>query len=1053
MQNPFDKFDAVESGQTPVDLTQVKTEEKVNPFDQFGGGTNLPKEATPYVTSEGSDRPIEYSPFLFLEPLNRLGDWLGVTENADYRETDDGRRINRIDEIAAAWDTGSADLGRWGRAIDAFVPTSTWVDADGNELGPLNSPSAQAASLMEGARLMSARERYGDAYVDTMTLQERITHLEKLRLQGAEARHTNTLDMQTEIGVDKTSSVIGNVAAELITPTTLIPLGRGLKVMAGAGAAIAGQSELSRQTTTGDYDLVSLGLHTAAGGLLTPVVGAPIRSTKAAATAAKNTVNYVTNKTKALAGKKGSTKAANSVVAKMNDLVADKVINNVPEAEILPAVFKELGLKDKDALVIFGTSTLGKPIIPTIDDAAKVVAARSNPLASTTRVGKAWDTMMAPLQSVIRLNSPKVGNLIREFEFRSAVNTAQTQEKATPFLAFASRIIKKEKDPAIRAKYDEMETALMNGQFKTAFKIGDEYFPDIIKQFKKVDPETGVTGAGAIPNLLDDIHRRALAAGIKVGKRVNYFPRVVKDLQGIQQAVGTEGQSIAENALKKIAKKKGVEVSELEDDVITAVYNRVLSGSKTGMVKRTGASRTVQEINPKLKEFYHDAPTALTIYTQRMEREIAKRQFFNQQKSLKKVEGTENVDLSGSIGEMLGKLRKKGELNHVQEDNLRALLTARFEGGEQAMNGVLASVRDVQYMATLANFQSAMIQLADVGSSMYVNGLGNTIKQIASGRKGARISVEELGLANRTSAEFGNMDGFSKALDKTMRASLFTGVDRAGKSIFINSSFRKYSQLAEKNPEAFIKKWNPVFGDDTVKLMNSLKKGEVDDNVKLMLWNELSEVQPISLSEMPAAYLNNPNGRVFYAMKSFMLKQLGLIRKDIVQEYRKGNTKQAVENATRYALIMGTANASVQDMRNYVKSGFDTEGMTVQFDDLEEFGETMSDAVIQSLFDIIFLSKYQQERNLETGNWGQFLQSQLAPASIGIADAIGQAAVNLNSDTAADYDKVAKLLNKVPPFGNVIYTFLFGGAEEFVEKKQMREEQSKTKEALRRATS
>ena len=54
MQNPFDKFDAVESGQTPVDLTQVKTEEKVNPFDQFGGGTNLPKEATPYVTSEGS---------------------------------------------------------------------------------------------------------------------------------------------------------------------------------------------------------------------------------------------------------------------------------------------------------------------------------------------------------------------------------------------------------------------------------------------------------------------------------------------------------------------------------------------------------------------------------------------------------------------------------------------------------------------------------------------------------------------------------------------------------------------------------------------------------------------------------------------------------------------------------------------------------------------------------------------------------------------------------------------------------------------------------------
>lgn len=1025
------------------------------PVSKYGGTpvTNLPTEATPYITSEGSGRPIEYSPFLFLEPLNRLGDWLGVTENADYRETDDGRRLNRIDEIAAAWDTGSADLGRWGMAIDAYVPTSTWVDVDGNDLGPLNSPSAQAASLLDGARLMSARERYGDAYVDTMTWQERTEHLEKVRLQKAEARHTNTLDMQTEIGVDKTSDVLGNVAAELITPTTLVPLGRGLKVMAGTGALISGQSELSRQVTTGDYDLASLGLHTAAGALLTPVVGAPIRSTKATVAAAKNTVNYVTNKTKALASKTGSTKAANSVVAKMNDLIADKVVNNVPEAEILPAVFKQLGLKDKDALVVFETSTLGKPIIPTLDDAAKIVAARSNPLASTTRVGKAWDNVMSPLQSVIRLNSQKVGNLVREFEFRSAVNTAQTQEKATPFLSFASRVIKKEKDPAIRAKYDEMETALMNGQFQTAFKIGDEYFPDIIKQFKKVDPKTGVTGAGAIPNLLADIHQRALAAGIKVGKRVNFFPRVVKDLQGIQQAVGTEGQSIAENALKKIAKKKGVEVSELEDDVITAVYNSVLSGSKTGMVKRTGASRTVQEINPKLREFYHDAPTALTIYTQRMEREIAKRQFFNQQKSLKKVEGTENVDLSGSIGEMLGKLRKTGELNHVQEDNLRALLTARFEGGEQAMNGVLANMRDVQYMATLANFQSAAIQLADIGSSMYVNGLGNTIKQIASGRKGARIATTELGLANRTSAEFGTMDGFSKALDKTMRASLFSGIDRAGKSIFINSSFRKYSQLAEKNPEAFIKKWNPVFGDDTVKLMNSLKKGEVDDNVKLMLWNELSEVQPISLSEMPASYLNSPNGRVFYAMKSFMLKQLGLIRKDIVQEYRKGNTKQAIENATRYALIMGTANATVQDMRNYVKAGFDTEGMTVQFDSPEEFADTMSDAVIQSLFDIIFLSKYQKERYLEAGDIGTYVTSQLMPASEGIANSMGKAAIELTTDVEQDYDKVTKLLNKLPVAGNTIYTFLFGGAEEFIEKKQMRKEQSKRKEALRRATS
>ena len=112
----------------------------------------------------------------------------------------------------------------------------------------------------------------------------------------------------------------------------------------------------------------------------------------------KNTVNYVTNKTKAIASKTGSTKAANSVVAKMNDKIADKVVANVPEEEIIPTVLKEMGLKNKDALVVYNNSTLGAPVIPTLDDAAKVVAARNNPLASTTMIGKAWDELAAPLQ-------------------------------------------------------------------------------------------------------------------------------------------------------------------------------------------------------------------------------------------------------------------------------------------------------------------------------------------------------------------------------------------------------------------------------------------------------------------------------------------------------------------------------------------------------------------------------------------------------------------------------------------------------------------------------
>tara|TARA_R110000823_G_scaffold315644_1_gene448853 strand:+ start:937 stop:4062 length:3126 start_codon:yes stop_codon:yes gene_type:complete len=1007
-----------------------------------------PTEATPYITEEGSQRPLEFSPFLMLEPLRRLGDYLGVTDTPDYREDSEGNRITRIDELAAAWDQGSADIGRLSRATEAFAPTSVWVDAEGNDLGPVDSPSATAYSYMEGARLMSPRERYSDAFVDTMSVQERIQAIEKRRVSKAQERHANTLAVQTEIGKNTTLDTIGNVVVELGTPTSAIPVGRAIKTMVGTGSAIAGSSELTRQITSGDYDLKTLGLHTAAGSLLTPVVAAPIRSTKAVANQAKNTVNYVTNKTKALASKAGSTKAANSVVSKMNDKIADKVVANVPEAEIIPAVLKEMGLKNKDALVVYNTSTIGAPIIPTLDDAAKVVAVRNNPLASTTMIGKAWDELMAPLQQVIRLNSQKIGNLMREYEYRSAVNTADTQTKTQPFLEYTTRLLKKEKNPEIKAKYLDFQDALNNGQFKTALKISDEYFPQISKQFRKSKEGK----EGTLVTLLDDIHKRALASGMKIGRRVNFFPRVIKDLEGIQEAVGTAGVSIAEKALAKIAKKKGVEVDELDDNVVSEVYNRIIAGSKTGLpTKRTGASRTIQEVTPKLREFYHDAPTALTIYTQRMEKEIAKRQFFNQQNSLKKAEGTDTIDLSGSIGEMLAKMRRNGELNHVQEDNLRALLTARFEGGETAMNGTLAKVRDIQYMATLANFRSATIQLADVGSSVYVNGLGNTIKEIATGIKGSRLKPEDIGLLNRTSMEFGTTDGFSKALDATMRGSLFTKIDRSGKRIFINASYAKYQKIAQKNPDAFVKKWDEVFGDDTVKLMETLQKGEIDDNVKLMLWNELSEVQPISLSEMPAAYLNSPNGRVFFAMKSYMLKQLGLVRKDIVEQYRKGNKSEALVNAARYSLIMGTANATVQDVRNYVKSGFDTEGMTVDFTDASTFADTASDAWVQSLMDIMFLSKYQKERHLENGDWGQFVATQLMPASIGLTDMVGKAASEVSDDSEQDYEAVKKVVTKLPIFGQDIYTFMLGGAEKTIEKKREREAQQRRKDRLKRA--
>ena len=114
----------------------------------------------------------------------------------------------------------------------------------------------------------------------------------------------------------------------------------------------------------------------------------------------------------------------------------------------------------------------------------------------------------------------------------------------------------------------------------------------------------------------------------------------------------------------------------------------------------------------------------------------------------------------------------------------------------------------------------------------------------------------------------------------------FRAVDRLGKETLINRAFTNHVKAikTEKGLAEFRKKWTPSFGDDMPDLIEALKKGDMESNdVKLLLWHELSDMQPVSLSEMPLKYLQNPNGRTFYMLKTFTLKQFDVMRRDGIQ--------------------------------------------------------------------------------------------------------------------------------------------------------------------------
>jgi hypothetical protein len=46
------------------------------------------------------------------------------------------------------------------------------------------------------------------------------------------------------------------------------------------------------------------------------------------------------------------------------------------------------------------------------------------------------------------------------------------------------------------------------------------------------------------------------------------------------------------------------------------------------------------------------------------------------------------------------------------------------------------------------------------------------------------------------------------------------------------------------------------------------------DDVKMYLFMKLSQVQPLTQSEMPVGYLKNPNLRIFYMLKTFSIRQV-----------------------------------------------------------------------------------------------------------------------------------------------------------------------------------
>ena len=942
--------------------------------------------------------------------------------------------ISWWDQFHAAWDTTHRDTEDWGMIVEARMPMGELfipVPEDAMSAAGLATPMGLASTVV-GTEYNSPRELYGDEFMDEMSYDERLAFLRERRDRLGREGHEDVIARWEEGGESTSAQMSGTIAKTLLTPTMMLPFGKTKAAQAVIGAGIGAEISLSHQLAQEgkaleDVDVGKVAVAAAGGAVLAPAtswampyIGRGIAAGWTKSKAATNKVaEVVQNRLKDPNIR--AIEEAEKLVDRMEETLAEEVVrvgdgpfsadlawaNTVTKLELTP-----------EDLIRAQQHTPRKAYIPNLKEAEALVRNMANPTVTKTKLGKAVDAIVTPISTRLGEISTSSKNSLRKMEMSTHIRVAENLDALGTFLKTSSKLAGKR--GAARTHFTHLENALFNGKTDEAQEIVDKFIPELAGELPK------------ITEVLNKLWVDAKSAGMDVGFLAGYFPRKIKPGKrgDLLKALGPSRNKKVSDALQQEAERLGLHSSAaLDDDVADVVINRILMGETqragTGGALGFTRHRVIQNLDPSLQRFYLSAPESLSYYIGKTGREIEQRNFFGAKNIVRKP-GRNEIDLQATTMKYAEKQGAKEGLTGDQKDDLAMLLYARFDGENKILNGWVAKGRDLQYAALLGHVDAAAIQLGDMGVSMYLHGLGHTFKALVEKKKNQALSVEDLGLLNKVAAEMNSTDGWQKFLTFSLgKASGFARIDRLGKDVLINASYKKAKALATKDSPQLRKELRETFGDEADEVLANLKSGEITDNVKLLLWNSLSDAQPISLSEMPQRYLEMDNGRIFYALKTFGLKQLDLVRRTIVQEARHGSKEKAFINAVKYGIFVGGSNLSVQEARHVLLTG------ELSVDDITDKG-------FEAMASMFFLNKYTRERYIAEGRLGEAFTNLVTPPVLTMGDEPTRDLIKMLEGDGEDAS--LKFIQRIPGIGKLWYHWMLGGAEKRLERERRAQE-------------
>ena len=136
----------------------------------------------------------------------------------------------------------------------------------------------------------------------------------------------------------------------------------------------------------------------------------------------------------------------------------------------------------------------------------------------------------------------------------------------------------------------------------------------------------------------------------------------------------------------------------------------------------------------------------------------------------------------------------------------------------------------------------------------------------------------------------------------------------------------------------------------------------------MLLWHELADMQPISLSEMPYRYLQHPAGRTLYMLKTFTIKQMDIMRRDAFQLMKA--KKQVIKNG-KPVWVADTAKqkegaANLLRYATYFTAG----GMGSSYvkDWMSGREYDVSDEFVESMWKLVGFNRYAADRLFSSGD-------------------------------------------------------------------------------------